>query len=66
MLYWDVEINGKKTQVRGKELKNGMFMAFKKFFADMPTDKEFTAKVTPVVKEVKVKEVKAEKEAAKE
>lgn len=65
MLHWNVEINGKKAEVRGKELKNGMFMAFKKSFADLPTDQEFTVKVTPVVKEVVVKEPKAKKETPK-
>jgi len=61
MFHWSVEVDGRTAEVRGKELKNGMFAAFKNHFADIPADKEFTIKVTPVVKE---KPEKKEEKAA--
>lgn len=53
MRHWDIEVNGKTVKVKGKEIKNGLFLAFKNHFPDMLGDKELTIKVTPVIKEEK-------------
>jgi len=50
MNYWEVEVNGKKAAVRGKELKNGLFAAFKNHFADVKGDVEFNITVRPAEK----------------
>jgi len=62
MNHWEVEVKGKVAKVRGKELKNGLFAAFKKDFSDVSSDEEFTIKVTPVAKPAKAEEKPAKKE----
>ena len=64
MRHWDIEVNGKKARVKGKEIKNGLFLAFKNHFSDMLGDEPLTITVTPAAKEEKP--AKKEKAAAEE
>lgn len=61
MNHWEVEVNGKKANVRGKELKNGLFAAFKNHFSDLKSDEEFTITVKPIAKPEKPAAEKKEK-----
>jgi len=45
--YWEIEINGKTSKGRGKALKNALYSALQKDFADLTGDAPLTINIKP-------------------